>query len=203
APAGRAVGDDRDLLDNAALPDALDLRAAFRDRAGDREFVYQPVGNHFGVVRLLLHVMIIVVSFADLRENPLLLFIEHVRLRMRAAARLVRLARVFGGRFARYGARPPEDEMNVAQLSPRRFRAGLDARLRLRQILVGDADEHDDAVGDFSGELQHLRTARRDVDRHAFLRRMLEMNLARRKPDFFAGDQLAHLADRPLEVIEL
>src|ERR1051326_3499865 len=80
AASRRTVGNDRDLLD-AGLFDALDLRAAFVDGSGDRELFHEPVGNHFGVIRLLIHVMVVVVGFADICENLLLLRIEDVRKR--------------------------------------------------------------------------------------------------------------------------
>src|ERR1044071_4247378 len=52
APSRRAVRNDGNLLD-AGFLDALDLRAALIDGAGDGEFIDQPIGDDFGVVRLL------------------------------------------------------------------------------------------------------------------------------------------------------
>ncbi len=39
------------------------------DCAGDGEFIDEPVWNDFRVIRLLIHVMIVIVSFADLFQN--------------------------------------------------------------------------------------------------------------------------------------
>jgi hypothetical protein len=46
--------------------DAFDLRAARIDRSGDGELIDEPTGNQFGVVRPLVHVMVVVVGFADI-----------------------------------------------------------------------------------------------------------------------------------------
>jgi len=86
AAAGRAVGDDRDLLDTGLL-DALDLRAALDDGAGDGAFVHQSIADHLGVVRLLVHVMAVVAGFADLGEHLLLVGFEHIGQRMGDDAR--------------------------------------------------------------------------------------------------------------------
>ena len=48
APARRAVENDRDLLD-ADFFDALDLRVALGNRAGDGELVDQPIDKHLGL----------------------------------------------------------------------------------------------------------------------------------------------------------
>ena len=94
-PTRRTVWNNSDLLD-AGFFDALDLRAALIDGAGDSEFIDQPVGNHFGVVRLLIHVVIVIVSFADLFQNFLFIWIEHVRKRMRHDAGDVGFHGIFG-----------------------------------------------------------------------------------------------------------
>ena len=51
---------------DAGFFDALNLRAALIDGAGDSEFIHQPIGNRFGVIRMLIHVVIVVVGLADL-----------------------------------------------------------------------------------------------------------------------------------------
>ena len=94
APARRTVWNNCDLLD-AGFFDALDLRAALIDGAGDGEFIDQPVGNDFRMIRLLIHVMIVVVGFADLFQNLLLIGIEHVGKRMGHDARDVGLHGIF------------------------------------------------------------------------------------------------------------
>ena len=78
----RAVWENRNPA-NRRFFDALDLRAALIDGAGNGEFIDEPVGNHFGMVRLLIHVVIVIISFADLFQNLLFIRIKHVGKRMR------------------------------------------------------------------------------------------------------------------------
>ena len=78
-------------------------------------------------------------------------------------------------------------------LSARRLRAGGDLLFRMRDVLVGDADQNNDTVGDASRELEHLRPAGGDINRHFVFARMKQMNLAARQLGFLAGEELAHL----------
>ena len=104
----RTVWNNSNLLD-AGFFDALDLRAALIDGAGDGKFIDEPVGNHFSMVRLLIHVVIVIVGFADLLQNLLLIRIEHVGKRMRHDARNVGFHGIFSRRFIRDGAGNPQE----------------------------------------------------------------------------------------------
>src|SRR5215467_460022 len=77
APTRDTIGNNRDLLD-AGFLDSLDLGSTLIDGPGDSEFIYQPIGNRFGVIRMLIHVVVIVVGPTDLLQNFLFFWIEHV-----------------------------------------------------------------------------------------------------------------------------
>ena len=125
APAGRGVWNNRDLLDPAFL-NTLDLRAALIDSAGNGKLVDQPVGNDFGMIRLLVHVVVVIVGFADLFQNFLFVRIQYVRQRMRDNPGDVGFHRIFRRSALGNGTGDPKHETDVSQFSSSGLRAGGD-----------------------------------------------------------------------------
>ena len=116
--------------------------------------------------------LVVVVRLPDFFQNFLFSLVEHERERMFDDTRHVGLDRILGRAPFRYRARNPENDFDLPRIAVRRFGAGIDSLSCQTNIVVVDPNQQDDAVRYSACELEHLWTARRDINRDSPFGRM-------------------------------